>query len=876
MKTRLLGCLAVVIMVCAVITVQPGKVSAGPQDNAGSQLQIIGKDGKPAGFVPLKHTAVKTEISGFVARIAVTQEFENVLPNAVEAIYVFPLPQDSAVDGMVMKVGDREIQAVIKEREEARQIFEAARNAGHTAALLDQERPNIFTQSVTNIPPNGKVEITLSVIELLKYEAGTYSFVFPTVVGPRYIPGNPAGSTGQVKDPPSTEGGNLQDVSLRSGQDRGTMPDTDQVPDASKISPPVAGFHTPDAHAGHDFSIEVNLAAGVPVGDVESTSHKIFADRTGADSYRVRLADDAVLPNKDFILKYKVAGPGISDAILTHADKAGGYFTLILQPPDSVPDNRVVPREIIFVLDTSGSMWGFPLDMAKKTIARALDNLRPEETFNLITFSGDTKILFPGPVSPTKENIAAAKHVLAGAYGSGGTEMMKAIRTALGDDVEPDKQSSATQPLRVVVFMTDGYVGNDAEIVAEVKKHPESRVFAFGIGTAVNRFLLSKMSEEGHGEVEYVTDPKEAQPAADRLYERVHSPLLTNISIDWKGLPVAEIYPAEIPDLFAAKPIVITGRYTEGAKGAIEIRGIQAGGEFHRKVAVEFPVDNAGNAVLEKIWARRKVDDLMSQDWLGVQQGQSKYKAQIVEVGLKHSLATQYTSFVAVEEKTVIQDGKPVRIEVPVELPEHVSPLAVPGRAQAIGGFVTKSGTNSFYSMNAPPSPTSAPSSYSSYGAGAASQTVEVTAETPKIETSTAQVTHTFDEKDLRGPVNTNGTGIVDALKQRADKKKAQARLSAELRSLYDCSQKKAVASGAAKCTLPQSGKVEVEVQLSNATPDITIALKQAGLTIKSGEGTTTVRGEIEVANLERLAVIDAVKSVSKARDHLSVVLPPS
>ena len=228
-------------------------------------------------------------------------------------------------------------------------------------------------------------------MRLLKYEAGVYEFAFPLVVGPRYIPGNP--------------------ISLG---DHGTMPNTNQVPDASQISPPVAGVHSAEAHAGHDVSMEINLAAGVPVGDVESTSHKIFADRTGADSYHIKLAHESVLPNKDFILRYKVAGAGIDDAILTHSDQTGGYFTLILQPPNRPPEKALVPRQLIFVLDTSGSMWGYPLDMAKKTIQRALDNLRKDETFNLITFSGDTRILFPEPVPATPENVAQAKAVFGG------------------------------------------------------------------------------------------------------------------------------------------------------------------------------------------------------------------------------------------------------------------------------------------------------------------------------------------------------------------------------------------------------------------------------------------------------------------------------
>ncbi|HEY6352280.1 MAG TPA: VIT domain-containing protein [Candidatus Angelobacter sp.] len=867
MKTRLLAGLAVLAMICAGIMIQPDSATAGPQKGSrasaaaggSTELQIIGKDGKPAGFVPLRHTDIQTEISGFVARISVTQEFENVLPNAIEAIYVFPLPHDSAVDGMTMVVGNREIKAVIKEREEARKVYEAARNSGHTAALLDQERPNIFTQSVANIPPNSKVEVTLSVIELLKYEAGTYEFAFPLVVGPRYIPGSPVGAAKSDGNPTG-----MQDVALKTGEQRGTMPDTDKVPDASKISPPVAGVHTDDSHAGHDVSIAVNLNAGMYVTDVDSTSHKILSERTGPDSFHVQLADDAALPNKDFILKYKVAGAGIGDAVLTHADQFGGYFTLILQPPEKVPDDAVVPRELIFVLDTSGSMWGFPLEMAKKTIARALDNLRPEETFNLITFSGDTRILFPEAVPATPGNIKAAKTVLAGAYGGGGTEMMKAIRTALGDDAAAGKPvTEPTPPLRVVCFMTDGYVGDDAEIVAAVQKHPEARVFAFGIGTAVNRFLLTKMAEEGHGEVEFVTQPDEAQAAADRFYERVHSPVLTNISLDWSGLPVADVYPAQAPDLFSAKPIIVTGRYTQAAKGTLVIHGTRAGGAFTREVAVDFPAENASHAALEKIWARKKVEDLMSQDWIGIQHGQSKYKAEIIDVGLKHSLATQYTSFVAVETKTVVQDGKPVRIEVPVELPENVSPLAVPSAGEGQpGGYYYRQGATSsglvggFRAAPAPPSP-------GSYGA---STTVEVTANAPMIETQSAQVTNTFSGTELHGPQGTPGgaSGSPKAAKEEARNELMASKLSPDLLTLYQCAQKHTARVAGKACSLPASGKVTVELLLDAASAEIEQKLTSAGLTIRSGTGTTAMTGEIEITKLKDLVAVAEVKTVTK------------
>jgi Ca-activated chloride channel family protein len=845
MKARLtMAAMAALCLLYVLIILNPQNASAGqPQGN--SQLQIIGKDGKVTGFVPLKHTGIKTEISGFVARIEVTQEFENVLPDAVEAVYVFPLPHESAVDGMTMTVGEREIRAVIKERDEARKIYEQARNTGHTAALLDQERPNIFTQSVTNIPPNGKVLIKLSVIELLKYEAGVYEFAFPLVVGPRYIPGNPT-----------------------SAGDHGTMPNSAQVPDASRISPPVAGVHTNDATAGHDVSMEVNLAAGVPVGDVESTSHKIFADRTGADSYHVTLADQAVPPNKDFILKYKVAGGEISDAILTHADKTGGYFTLILQPPDRPQEKALVPRQLIFVVDTSGSMWGFPLEMAKKTVQRALDNLRKDETFNLITFSGDTRILFPEPVPATPENVAEAKKVLAGAYGSGGTEMMKAIRTALGDDAGADKPMEA-DPIRVVCFMTDGYVGNDADIIAEVKKHSDARVFSFGIGTAVNRFLLTKMAEEGHGDVEFVTAPGEAQAAADRFYERVHSPVLTNISIDWNGLPVTDVYPKDVRDLFSAKPIIITGRYSGAPTGKITIKGYQGTGDYSRTIPVDFSSAGESNAALEKIWARHKVEDLMSQDWNGIQSGNSKYKAQIIQVGLEHSLATQFTSFVAVEERTVVSDGKPVKVEVPVELPEGVSPLAVPGAAgvDRMETFAKLSrAPNAGGAMFGTPAPPPA-------SPGSASETVEVTADAPMVDTSSAQVTNTFSGTTLSaGAAVSNGPGIIGGPITRAEAKQkaewdanlklVQPKFSADLLSYYQCASIGTTTDGKT-CDPPSSKVVKVKLELTAGGSAVVHKLALAGFKVESGKGTTQLTGSILTYRLKQLAQIAEVKSVS-------------
>jgi Ca-activated chloride channel family protein len=313
-------------------------------------------------------------------------------------------------------------------------------------------------------------------------------------------------------------------------------------------------------------------------------------------------------------------------------------------------------------------MSGFPIEKAKETMKLALDGLYPQDTFNLITFAGDTQILFEQPVPATKENLRKAQAFLESRSGGGGTEMMKAIRTAL----DP---SDAQNHVRIVCFMTDGYVGNDMEIVSEVQKHPNARVFSFGIGSSVNRFLLDKMAEQGRGEVEYVTLSDDGSAAAKRFHERVRNPLLTDIAVDWSGLPVTDVYPKRIPDLFSAKPVVLCGRYTGGGRGVIRLPGTISGREFTREIAVDLPEAEPRRNVLPTLWARARIDDLMSQDYNGIQSGNARPEVSeaITNLGLEFRLMTQFTSFVAVEEMTVTDGGEPRRIEVPVDMPEGVS-----------------------------------------------------------------------------------------------------------------------------------------------------------------------------------------------------------
>jgi Ca-activated chloride channel family protein len=646
-----------------------GVVAAAPPHQATQgSLQAVGRDGQPLAECPLKHTDVKAEISGQLSRVTVTQEFHNPFQDKIEAVYVFPLPQSAAVDDMTMIVGDHTINGKIKRREEAQAIYEAARQAGQTASLLDQERPNIFTQSVANIAPGAEVKITISYVEFLKYEDGTYEFVFPMVVAPRYIPGQPIGKQGG-----------------------GREPDTNKVPDASRITPPVAPKAT---RAGHDISIEVKLDTGVPIDGLKSTLHEIDVARPDNHRAVVRLKDQAAIPNKDFILKFDVAGKKISDAVMTHRGAQGGFFTLMLQPPERVTAADVTPKELVFVIDTSGSMEGFPIEKAKETMNLALDNLYPEDTFNLITFSGDTHVLFPQPVQATRENLLRARRFLASRQGSGGTEMMKAIRAALAPS---DRQNH----VRIVCFMTDGHVGNDMEIISEIQKHPNARVFSFGIGSSSNRFLLDKMAEHGRGEVEYVTLEDDGSAAARRFHERVRNPLLTDIDIDWAGLPVADVYPKRIPDLFSVKPLILTGRYTSAARGTIRLRGNLAGQNFVKEIPVELPESQPEHSVLATLWARTRIDDLMSQDYEGIQNDdpQPDVREAITQLGLEYQLMTQFTSFVAVEEMTVTDGGQPRRIDVPVEMPEGMSREGVFGE-ESDQLFGQRSKTNPFEKLD--------------------------------------------------------------------------------------------------------------------------------------------------------------------------------
>ncbi|HKG16040.1 MAG TPA: VIT and VWA domain-containing protein [Pyrinomonadaceae bacterium] len=837
---RLLASSALLILftLSALVAFTPSG-SAQSKEGAGEptpgSLQVLDSKGKQRGFCPLKHTDVRADVAGSLARVNVTQEFENPFGEKIEAVYTFPLPQSAAVDSMTLKVGERTVKGKIMRREEAQAVYDAARSAGQVASLLDQERPNVFTQSVANIMPGERVTVAISYVETLKYEAGTYEFSFPTVVGPRYVPGTP-----------------------QPQGDDGKAGGTDRVPDASRVSPPVMEKGT---RAGHDISIEVSLDAGLPIEELKSVSHAVDVERRAPGRARVRLKDLGSIPNKDFVLRYDVAGKKIGDALLTHRGQRGGYFTFILQPPERVTVEDVTPKELVFVLDTSGSMSGFPIGKAKETMKLALEGLYPQDTFNLITFAGDTHILFPEPVPATPENLSRAQSFLESREGGGGTEMMKAIKAAL----DP---TDARNHVRIVCFMTDGYVGNEMEIISEVQKHPNARVFSFGIGGSVNRFLLDQMAEHGRGEVEYVSLRDDGSAAARRFHERVRNPLLTDITIDWGGLPVADVYPKSIPDLFSAKPVVLTGRFTGAGRGVVRLKGRMGGNAFEREIAVTLPESQPEHDVLATLWARRRVEDLMSEDYAGAQRGRTRenLRETVTSLGLEYGLMTQFTSFVAVEEMTFTDGGEPRRVEVPVELPEGMAqqeggagerkmfayvggavagnfgtrPVVAWQRSADSAYIITPQQIQSLPTQSRTPAPTPAPTlvpgaTGKTEAVGGASEVVTV------MNSSTVDGLNTSDSSPaLPSKLHPSLAAVVERLKKPDSK------------------------PGEGESKFVRDGKAEVQIWLTEKTPEVLAQLKQLGFELLlDPKSARLVIGRLPVEKLAALAELKAVRYVS-------------
>ncbi len=649
------------MMLTAALMILAAAAAAQDEVTAG-RLQAVGEDGV-IGDLPLEHTTVDILVTGNLQRAVVRQVYGNPFEEPIEAVYVFPLPDDGAVDRMNMYIGDRLIVGRIFERDMARAIYEEAISSGQTASLLEQERPNIFTQSVGNILPGDSITIEISYVAPIGYDDGKYTLSFPMVVGPRFIPGEATGHSGT-----------------------GWAFDTGLVPDASRITPHVVPEGT---RSGYDIELSVILNTGFPVGQIRSLNHQVEQGRDG-HTITVDLARKDEIPNRDFVLTYTSTSDRIETGFLTTNGDLGGHFMLILQPDVDVATGDIAPKEMFFVIDCSGSMSGQPMEVAKETVRQFVRGMNPDDSFQIMRFSETASSMSAQPLENTEENIARGISYINSLSGMGGTMMIEGIRAAVGYPEDPER-------MRFIIFLTDGYIGNEAEILGELQTTlgEHTRLFSVGVGSSPNRYLIEGLAEEGRGAAYYVGLNEDPTAAVSAVYEKLNNPYLVDIEIDWGNLKVDEVYPARIPDLFAGQPLVLTGRYNASGRGQIRITGTVGGRPWHQNLSVDLPGQQEDNDVIATLWARRKIHELsrMLYDPYGYERFDQEVVDMITDVALDYQIMSNYTSFVAVCEEVRTVDGRPVTVEVPVNMPEGVSYDGVFGEDEE--GIYTSAATGS-------------------------------------------------------------------------------------------------------------------------------------------------------------------------------------
>jgi len=628
------------------VALEPVAEREGPDRTLAPYFVVVGSGGQETEALPLEETRAEVQVAGPIARVRVTQVFRNRGAKPIEALYVFPASTRAAVHGMRLRIGDRTVEARIERKAEARAQYDAARQGGQRAALLEEERQNVFTMRVANVMPGDRLSAELDYSELLVPEEGVYELVYPTVVGPRYV--------------------------LRQAQDERTGRH-----DGWAANPTL---HQGEA-APYRFGFRAHLESPVPIRDLASPSHAVdvaFASPRTADVV-VRGEDGG---NRDVVVRWRLSGAEVESGALLYPDgEGGGWFLATLQPPRRVALEAIPPREYIFVLDVSGSMNGFPLDTAKALMADLLPKLRPVDHFNVVFFSGGSRVLSPGgSLAATPENVRAALATFDRMSGGGGTELLQALTTAYALP-RPDRRVA-----RSVVVVTDGYVTVEPEAFRLVRERlAEASCFSFGIGTSVNRALIEGLARAGQGEATVVLSPDHARAAADRLERIIAAPVLTQLHARFEGLDATDVLPGALPDLLAERPVTLLGRYRGAPRGKLVLEAQSAQGPFRRELDLGAATPRAENAPLRVLWARRWVELLLDEHHLGPA---PEIEEAIASLGIAHHLLTPFTSFVAVDSEVVNEGGHADGVTQPLPLPEGVSDLAVgPKKDKARGGL---------------------------------------------------------------------------------------------------------------------------------------------------------------------------------------------
>lgn len=609
-----------------------------PRQKTESPYFFVKSDNPSLDQLPLKSTQVNVNVNGVIADVTVVQTYRNTGTRAIEAKYVFPGSTRAAVHGMNVRLGERLITAKIREKQQAKIEYDAAKSAGKTAALLEQHLPNVFQMNVANIMPGDDVKVELRYTELLVPTDGKYQFVFPTVVGPRYN-------------------------SPQSGQAKATWV-------AQPILP--LGQQTPSTLEAPAFDMHITLNTPIGVKEVRSPSHQVnsFTEEGGATIVALQPTAQAT-NNRDFILDYRLAGDKIESGILLYKGQTENFFLAMVEPPKAPAATAISPREYIFVVDISGSMHGFPLDTAKGVLRELIGGLRPSDTFNVLLFSGSNNFLSPQSVPATKANIEQAIRTIDKEGGGGSTELIPALKRVYAQPKNADVS-------RTVVVVTDGYVTVEREAFELVRNNlSNANVFSFGIGSSVNRHLMEGLARAGMGEPFIITKPDQAAAQAKRFRTMIDSPVLTNVRAHFEGLDVYDVEPAKLPDLLAQRPLILFGKWRGEAKGKLVIDGNTANGPLQHSMTIsDKAVSMSANAAsLRHLWARHRIAALSDQEALV---GGNAYAKAITDLGLQYSLLTQYTSFLAVDQ--VVRNKAPAdstSVNQPLPLPEGVENSAL-------------------------------------------------------------------------------------------------------------------------------------------------------------------------------------------------------
>lgn len=604
------------------------------EDRTLSPYFFVNSDSPDTDRLPLKSTSAAVNISGVIADVLVTQVYKNDSRKPLEAIYIFPASTRAAVYGMKMTIGKRVIEAKIKKRDEARSEYEQARDAGKNASLLEQQRPNVFQMNVANIMPGDEIKVELKYTELLIPTGRVYEFVYPTVVGPRYSNQKAVSAT------PSEQW--VENPYLRQGELSATT-----------------------------FDINVAINAGMPIKDLTCPSHKIKAAYESASLAKVSLNKaEANGGNRDYVLRYRLDGDKIQTGLLLSQGEKENFFVLMMQPPKRVVNANIPGREYIFIVDVSGSMHGFPLDISKKLMSNLISNLRSTDRFNILLFSGGSNLMAEESLPATSENIEKAIYMIEHQQGGGGTELLPALKRALS--LRKDDGFA-----RSVVIVTDGYVSVEEEAFDLIRKNlSNANMFAFGIGSSVNRHIIEGMAHAGMGEPFIIAKPDAAQAQADRFRKLIHFPVLTQVNVSFNGFDAYDVEPVSIPDILAERPVLVFGKWRGNPQGTIKLSGIAGDGKYSEILKVENYKPSKDNASLKYLWARHRVTILSDYNKLRIDDKRVK---EVTEIGLNYNLLTAYTSFVAVDNEVRNLDGKFTTVKQPLPLSEGVSDCAVGG-----------------------------------------------------------------------------------------------------------------------------------------------------------------------------------------------------